>query len=89
MNPIEAPLPRRPLRQNLHANLLSCLEELQRHRGLDFELRSHAKFHWGSSHDSWLITIGTLEPCRQGCVFLESLQRRGRLIKNHEMHPFH
>ena len=23
----------------------------------------------GVSHDSWLVTIGTLEPCRQGCVF--------------------
>ena len=37
------------------------------------------------SHDSWLVTIGTLEPCRQG-------RRRERNItveiqKNHEMHP--
>ena len=29
----------------------------------------NTEIHMGVSHDSWLITIGTLEPCRQGCVF--------------------
>ena len=26
----------------------------------------------GVSHDSWLVAIGTLEPCRQSCVFLRA-----------------